>query len=264
MRYNPALLLTSCVAGFGRSLPLPAHVLPIRKARPRYMQQLSPQSLAQFMKRSLAFALLFGFLISFSACDAGTQCGPFDSRFVTTDFTSGAFEFELDDSLRLDPNVLPPPELSPVGEDTLSHSDFSIQMRADIETFASRRERGMSFSLVSSAYACSPALPTSEEVIEDIQIYSDEDFNDDYAAGDNLAELFDILVPIRVDAVAYHKFDLNDFLSTNPNPTGEIILLLKEPPQTVSDLQFTVQYTQQSEALDYYEFETSPVVLKPN
>jgi hypothetical protein len=218
-----------------------------------------PPSVA--MKHLFAAAALFGLLVplSLSACD-GTDCGPFDSRFVTTDFASGAFAFAGSSDAGSNPD--PPPELLPIGKDTLLYSDFAIQMRAQIETYALKRERGASFAFVSPAYACSPPLPSSEEVIQDIQVYSDADFNREYAAGDNLAALFDVVVPLQVDGAAYQQFDLRSFLATNPHPTGEVILLLKEAPQAASSFQFTVQYAQEGEGLGSYEFETEPVTLK--
>ena len=209
------------------------------------------------MKHLLACALLFGLIASLGACGVTDECGPFKNKFKTTGFTSEAYKFEPGDSLSARPDLLP------INDDTLLYSDFSIQMRPHKEGYFSSYERGSSFSFVPSAYACSPPIPSTDEAIKDMQIYSDKDFNSEYAAGDDLAGLFDILVLNQARDFYYRRFDLNTFLSTAPNATDEIILVLKTAPQTTSGFQFTVKYYQEGRGLHRYEFETKPVALRP-
>jgi hypothetical protein len=75
---------------------------------------------------------------------------------------------------------------------------------------------GKRFGFVPVAYACSPPIPSSDEVITDIQVYSDKAFTDAYPAGENRASLFDAVVLNPASQLYYHRIDLNDFLSGSP------------------------------------------------
>ena len=206
------------------------------------------------MRRLLAFALL-GLLLAFSACDAAVDCGPFHDKFKTTDFTTAAYRIENGDSLQA------APILSPIENDTLTEGAFAVRMTPMQESYSSsKRSRPLGFVL--AAYACLPAPPSSDEIIRDIQIYSDQAFNRAYAADDDLADLFDVLVLSFANQFNYRRFDLHDFLSEAPNAAEELVLVLKAAPEMTSAFRFTIKYFQEGEGLDYYEFTTAPVVLE--
>ena len=207
------------------------------------------------LRRPLAFALL-GLLFSFVACDpVGEGCGPFKETPKTTGFTTATYRIGNADSLDTEP------VLAPIESDTLASGELSIQMILIKEAYssASKAEKRKAIRFVSAAYACSPALG---ERVQDIQIYSDHAFNSEYAAGDNLAALFDVIVRYRVSPDSYFRFDLNDFLSGAPGDVSELVFVLKAAPQATSGFQFTVRYFQEGGELDYYEFKTAPVVLR--
>jgi hypothetical protein len=88
------------------------------------------------------------------------------------------------------------------------------------------------------------------------------DFSSEYAAGDDLADLFDVAVFDQKRG--FRRLVLHDFLASDPNAVERIVLVLKSAPQTPSEFRFTVKYFQEGKGLDYYEFETEPVGCAPN
>ncbi|GAB5410463.1 MAG: hypothetical protein BalsKO_28280 [Balneolaceae bacterium] len=88
------------------------------------------------------------------------------------------------------------------------------------------------------AYACSPTVPVSEEIVTDIKILSDKDYNSEYSAGSNLIELFDLVVLYQNSE--YQRYDIDVFLSSKLNVPDEIFLLPKSAPETTEAIQFTI------------------------
>lgn len=206
-------------------------------------------------KRLAALALLI-LLVTFAACDISGNCGPFADKFKTTSFVSEIRKVEHSDSpgseliLRL------------VEDDTLSYDAFAILMTPIIETYFSSAQRSRPLTLIPAAYACSPSHPSSDEVIRDIQIYSSQAFDREHAAGENLADLFDIVVMDRTTGAHRQRFDLNDFLASAPTAVDEIILVLDARPQMTAAFEFEVKYFQEGAGLRYYEYKTEAVVLR--
>ena len=211
------------------------------------------------MKRLLAFALL-GLLFSLGACDAAFDpCGELPDSgdtFKTTGFTTEALRIESGDSLRVEP------ALSPIADDTLAGDSLAIRMTPTQAFYSTASKGSMPVGFVSVAYACTPKIPSSDEIIRDIQVYSDRAFDDAHPAGDDLADLFDVVAFYRAGHAGYRRLGLNAFLSEAPNAADELILVLTSAPQATSAHRFTVKYFQEGAGLDYYEFETDVVVLR--
>jgi len=194
------------------------------------------------MARLLSFTL-FALLLASGACNSVVDdCGPFKGKFKTIDFTTAAYRIENGDVLNTEPG-LPPlePVLSPIGNDTLAGGELAIRMTPSKELYFSESERANSISFISAAYACSPPIPSSDEVIRAIEIYSDEALNSAYPADHNLADLFDVVVLNRASGMIYHRFDLNDFLSGAPKAVDEMVLVLNAAPERTSAFEFTVK-----------------------
>ena len=210
------------------------------------------------MKRLLTIALL-GLLLASGACDAAFDpCGDlsgFGDKFKTTGFTTEAFRIEGFDSLRAEP------ALSPIAGDTLAGGGLAIRMTPTQESYSSTSERSASVGFVPAAYACTPVIPSSDEIIRDIQVYSDRPFDDAHPAGTDLADLFDVIALYRAGSGGHRRLDLNAFLAEVPNAADELILVLTSAPRATSAHRFTVKYFQEGAGLDYYAFETEPVVL---
>ena len=199
---------------------------------------------------------LLALLLTFGACStAGPNCGPFQDKFKTTGFSSEVFS-ATPDSLNVAPN------LSPVEGDTLRKGHLAVRMEPKKVLYSQSSRSSTSFQIINSAYACSPPIPSSDEVIKDIRIYSDSHFKDGYPAGEDLAGLFDVVILNRSDYGRYRRFELNDFLEREPNAVDELILVLDARPETASKFQFTVEYEQEGKGIESYEFKTDPIVLK--
>jgi hypothetical protein len=195
-------------------------------------------------------------LLALGACDTGRECGPFEDKFKTTGFVTATYK--LENGYALDGEPL----LTPIEGDTLAQGEFSIKMTPTQAFYFSEASTGPAFGFVRSVYACSPPIPSSDEVITDIQVYSDAAFTDAYPAGENLAPLFDAVVLNQASHLYYHRIDLNDFLSGQPHAADEVVLILKAAPARTTDFTFTVRYFQEGAGLDSYAFKTAPVVLE--
>lgn len=210
------------------------------------------------MKRLLVLTLAT-ILLPVGACTSPVDdCGPFPDKFKTTGFATSVQQATFSDSLGVEPM------LAPTG-DTLRTGHLAVQMRAEKETYISRRSEAPTLQFLSSAYACSPILPTSDEVIQDIEITSSTAFGEAHPAGDDLSALFDVVVFRRSLAYdekhGYQRYDLNEFLERDPPAAWKLILVLDATPPTTTRAQFTVEYEQDGKGLEHYEFTTESVVV---
>lgn len=206
------------------------------------------------MKR-LTCACLFVILATLSACDAltGNECGPFDNRFRTLDFSTALAEATID-------TLSGEPMLSPISNDTLQSDLLAIDMQPDVETYREGSRPFAALQLIPAAHACSPPLLKSNEVITSLRVVADADFTDGYPAGSNLAPLFDVAVYNRAE-FGYQRFELPAFLRDNPSSANRLILLLKARPDATRKFQFTVEYEQEGSGLETYTYTSEPVVV---
>ena len=200
--------------------------------------------------------VLLGFfgiiLASAGGCTStvGDECGPFPDAFKTTGFSTTVAQL---DSL----SATGRPVLSAV-DDTI-RGPLAVRMEPITETYTTAsRERAV--TLIPPARACSPPIPTSEEVIQDLRMYSTVDFGPDYPAGDNLAPFLDVVALYRAE-FGYRRADLPDFLARSPNAADELILILEAAPDAPRPARFTVEYEQEGRGLASYSYTTRPVVL---
>lgn len=190
------------------------------------------------------------------ACDdmIGPDCGTFtEAKFTVTDFNTAIYKQNYNDSSSTF-------SAEESGSDSLLYTDFVIGMETVPEYISSvqKKEKPIGFGYL--AYACPPAKISSDDVIENIEIYSDNDFNSDYKAGENLADLFEIVAFYHHDGML--KLDLNDFLSEDRNAADHLFLVLKAAGEPRSEHHFTVKYHQKGEALNYYEYTTRAITLQ--
>jgi len=208
-----------------------------------------------FKKTIVAYILLVSFsMIAVVSCNlTDDDCGPFDNKFKTVDFQAELKSITISENPDL--NV----QYSTLESDTVGLDKFGLAMFPVGESYALNSKPLNSFSFIPSAFACSPPIPVSEEMITDIEIFSSRNFNSEYTSGENLAELFEIVVLYRNSG--YQQSNLNDFLSSEPNVPDEIFLVLKSAPETTDPIQFTVKYSQDGIDMDSYQFSTEEVVI---
>lgn len=192
-------------------------------------------------------------IIAISCNITGDDCGPFNDKFKTVDFQAGLKSITISGNPSLDV------QYSTLESDTIGFDKFGLSMFPVLESYSLNLERLDSFSLIPSAYACSPPIPVSEEMITDIEIFSNRNFNLEYTSGENSAELFEIVFLYRNSG--YQRSNLNEFLSSEPNVPDEIFLVLKSAPETTEPIQFTIKYSQDGIDMDSYEFSTEAIVI---
>jgi hypothetical protein len=204
--------------------------------------------------RSLFFLALAS---SLAACSLVEECGPFEDKFRTTDFVTRTYQVQPADSLD------PRPRFLPVERDTLSFGQFGISMIPVQDYYFSQSRGRWSPTLISAAHACSPPVPSSDEIVHSIEVYSDTDYSRDYPAGTDLADLFDLFAFDLARSVYYERVDLRDYLARAPNTVDEIVLVPSVAPDTTATFTFTVRYFQEGEGIEYYAFTTEAITLRP-
>lgn len=181
------------------------------------------------------------------------DCGPFDSKFKTIGFITELNNISIIESPNL--NI----QYSTLEKDSVRFNEISISMFPVGKSYSTNLKKKTSFLSTNVAFACSPVIPVSEEIVTGIEIFSDKNFNSEYTSGNNLAELFDVVVLYR--SSDYQRYDLNEFVSSEPNVPDEIFLLLKSAPETTDQFQFKIQYSQDGIDMDFHEFTTNRVVI---
>ena len=211
------------------------------------------------LKRHLfpSFIILSIALITAVSCDvSGDECGPFDNRFKTIDFTTRLARF---DHLDVADNLV---ETSPVTTDSIHFRDLALEMMPITQSYSVKIHEPpiWEFSFLSTAYACSPPIPISKEQITGIQIYSNRAYNARYTSSDNLAELFEVITFYR-NSGKVQRQDLNSFLSSQPTVPDELYLVPTTAPATADPIQFTVRYIQDGIDLETFQVTTASVVV---
>ncbi|MEJ6476622.1 hypothetical protein [Pseudoalteromonas piscicida] len=164
-----------------------------------------------------------------SGPDEEDQCGGTGSSvFDITGFNLGEFKAENN-------NVDEFVSTEYDGAEPIPYQTLVLQLKADTQSVAQVSAPNFQFSLISSAYACSPTLPFTNENITDINITSSAAFSDDLPAGSNLNDVFDV-VYIGLEyrnQVAYGTLDngekdyfsISEFLEIEQREAGKVIQL---------------------------------------
>ena len=203
-----------------------------------------------------AFLLLvFVIILSSLSCGDGLDCGPFPDFFKLTNLESELFEVEYseDRSKIIDYNR--------ITENQVVYDKFAIGIISEIDTYG-WNDPIQNFGLISTAYACTPPIPASEEQIDSIIITANKDFNSDYPQGTDLSEIFDIVVYDEANNFNNVRFDLNEYIGMDPVVPYQSYLILKEKPDTIKSFQFNIQFYQQGIDVDYFEFMTEEVIVE--
>jgi len=209
-----------------------------------------------FMKSKLLIILtgsLLFFLLGLVSCE---KCGPFADKFkvVGLNFATMHSNYDVNKEWKL--------ELSEIENDTIIYNAYSINISPRIIAFFSLNRNCQIFKLVNTAYACSPGILGTDERIDSIVITSQSDFSEDYAAGTDLSELFDVVVLDESNSIYFDKFKLSDYISTKPFVPNSMALILNRPPIKSKGFEFTVKYFQDGIDFDFFEFETEEVFIK--
>ncbi len=142
--------------------------------------------------------------------------------------------------------------------DTIPYGNFGILLDADLEFFYVQGTPP-ALELLSAAYACSPALPTTTESLKDMRIYANADFDSLHPAGTNLADVFDVF-----SYTDFKRIKLSEYLSRYPSVPygGEWILLLRTPPDSARKFVFTIKTEQFGGKYTSFQATTQEVIIK--
>ena len=209
------------------------------------------------MKKKLKFLFISYFVILLlGTISCEDQCGG-DSKFIITSLDWKTYQSTYSETSQ--EKLI----LSEINQNSVIYNEYSILMTTQTENDYTVIDKFSSFNLISSAYACSPVPPYTDDKIENIEIFSNRDFNSNNLKGENLVKLFDIIVKDYFKGIIYERFDLTDYIATNPSvPSEEMILILKESPEITTEYEFTIKYYQNGRKLDYFEFITNPIEIR--
>ena len=138
----------------------------------------------------MIFLIVFGSTLTLELSSCIERCGPFDIhdyyilRFKSMIFENGQGEAMTD-------------EVVPI-------NDLSLYLYVDSARYVKNRGIKPSFDLFTTAYACSPAEPTSLNYITDYKVYADVAISDSLPAGVNLVDCF--LFKSSYYAISYDAF----------------------------------------------------------
>lgn len=203
----------------------------------------------KFFITSYIIFLCFGII----SCE---DCGPFPDSFKVTDLEWKTYEGIYTETPNNDLN------LSEITQNSVLYNKFSIFIEPRKETYFSVINKTNSINLISSAYACDPVPPKTNDNIENIEIFTNKDFNSNHLIGENLAEIFDVIIYDSENEIYYEKYDLLTYLISKPKVPTEMTLILKDSPIETSDFKFTVKYYQNGKDINYREFETNSIEIR--
>ncbi|MFV1984850.1 MAG: hypothetical protein ACC657_14990 [Thiohalomonadales bacterium] len=155
----------------------------------------------------------------------------------------------------------------PAGQ-TVTNTNFIVELESSgkVDYVNNQRKFFLKSSLISSAYACTRALPATYEIISAINITSNNDFDAMHPAGSNLNDLFTVEYThgTGVDADFYlngvKKYTLNEFVAAAPQGMRKIHLKLIQDPVISKIQNFKIEYTQTDG--DYYEMFLENIIFE--
>lgn len=207
------------------------------------------------MKKKIKFFIKSYIIILFLGIISCDDCGPFPNKFKITSFNSETLSLEIiNENYQI--------KLSNPENNSVLFSKFSIRLNAESENYFASNGT-MKNNFIMSSYACSPAPPKTDEKITNIEIFANNDFNSVNKAGDNINHLFDVLVLDFFNSFPYYnKFDLREYINSNPSTANELIFILKEAPEQTSNFIFEIKYYQNGIDLNEYSFVTNAIEIR--
>ena len=187
-------------------------------------------------------------------CEWGDNCGPFSTTYYDVTGLTGQNK-QLNDQGYRNAEILPDS-----GE--VSFDQYALAIYPATEVIS--RVSTPAFGGSSAAYACSPPQPEPSELVEEIAIFSDIDFQQAssdkvLAAGDTLNGLFQI-----ADFYSGKITGLTTFLEREKEiaatDEGFFLILLSQPKEATTH-RFTVHYRLDNG--EFYSFTAAPVTVLP-
>jgi hypothetical protein len=176
-------------------------------------------------------------------------CGPFPDKFKVISIEWRTYKVTLtSDNISFS-------EISNI----VAFNELGIYLKPKIQSFYSHLKRNNNF--ITGLYACSENVLTTNDRITNIRITADKNFSNDYPSGDDLSDLFDIVIKDLSYNKVIERFDLREYIQTTPIVPSEMTLILKNAPDTIDEYQFTIQYFQEGVDLHYAEFTSNKIMI---
>ncbi|RLD19852.1 MAG: hypothetical protein DRI71_11210 [Bacteroidetes bacterium] len=122
-----------------------------------------------------------------------------------------------------------------------------------------------SWSIINTSYACSPNPATSDEMMRDIQIYSNTDFDGEHPKNTDLAPLFDVILSKHSEAYrnGLRRQNLVEYTAEHQEPFHGLLLVLNSRPEKEDTHTFTLNFHQFGIDIDFLEVTAEAVMIKP-
>lgn len=204
------------------------------------------------MKKNIHFTLVFYILLLFLSTTSCHNCEPYPNKFKITALHFEALKIENTGNAFL---------FTPFKNTAVLYNQFCIKINAETKNYYGNNILPF-FNIINKTYACSPAPPTTNQQITAIKIIPNKDFNADNKKGSNIAHLFDVLIT-DFSENHYKKLNLKEYLNTTPYATNQLVLILKDKPESNKKIQFTVEYYQTGTDVNFYSFLTPEIEIQP-
>ena len=227
------------------------------KTHKQYTRPLATSKTENKMKKKIKFFIRSYIIILFlGIISCEDDCEPFPNKFKISSLNSEILQIEvLNEKHQI--------KLSEIENNSVSYEKYSIRITAEIETYFAYEESKMKNIFIENSYACSPAPPKTDEKITNIEIYTNNDYNSMNQSGQNINQLFDVLVLNHFSSFPYYEnFDLIEYINTNPNIANELIFVLKEAPENNDNFIFEIKYYQNGIDLNEYSFVTNEIEIR--
>lgn len=194
-------------------------------------------------------------LIAAGCTNPSQGCGPFPDKFDVTGFnTSEKYVTYRVDSLRT-------LQLSSEVPDTLQYNEFALNVVTGQDVYFSANQPAFRFRLVPEAQACSPALPVTEDTIQNLEIISSADFGDNFPAGSDVSSLFDVYANFPVEGIRLSTD--SEFELSGSSVPDEFTFLLNTSPREEISLFFTLRLEIDGANISEHEYTTRELVISP-
>jgi hypothetical protein len=199
------------------------------------------------MKKIFILFSITTFLFLFSLINSckkyGSDCGDINNKFYATTMMGETY-----DSTNRSQNI--------TDSTIISFENLRISVNFTGKYYS---EAKSDFSLISSAFACDPVPPYSEEKIMDITITSDQDFNTLHPAGTNLTDVF-YVKKYTYDNI---KYIIEEYLNTEPR-IENLEFSLAFAPDFQKELQFTIIYKYEGRLVKVLKYDSPIFITSPN
>ena len=195
------------------------------------------------------FMLIYGVISQ--SCTDNACGGPNPNRYKIIDFEVSLNELKNSEDPFLGSN--------PIENTEVHYTSFAIDFKGQTEFYFSSTFSLPKLGMLSTAYACSPVMPSTIEKVTDIRVYCNQTIVDSYPENTNIASLFDIVFHPKASGV--EQMSLEDYLAIEQPATSFFTLILNTQPAQQNTYVFRVEYEQDGVDMDYFEYTSEAVTI---